>query len=519
MDAASLVTGNDELANSIEGIECIMMESLYHDLTGNLRRGWVAIRRAITMAQMMGLHRGTNVDTRSPGLSDNTEPRASIDPQNIWLRLLQADRYTSLMLDLPQSSLDDVFATPMALERCTSRDKMRRLDCLAAGRILQRTPADINNYTITREIDTLLQTASAAMPAQWWLTPDLFSSLTNPTTAVANGTILMDQFVHFHLVARLHLPYLLQPQTPTHPTTNLEQQQHDHTYSKITAVSATREMLARFLAFRALSPTAPYCRGMDFFAFVAAATLCVVHVEGWGWRRRQRQQQQQHHHNHNPNHNPNPNPNPNHENDPSTPNQPALLLAHHRPTDRGLAERALACISQLAAAGNDTGHHAGGDTGHAGGDVAAAGEMADVLGRLLAMEADAAAAAAAEGEGRGGGYRVRSCPAGAPAGPAALGGRGRGAGVDGGVVDGGAVESGRVVRLCIPHFGVVVVERVEAEEEGVVGLGEVMGGGEDGEWAALGGVDVGLEGVLDGLGGGGVFGEEQWAEWVGNGVP
>ncbi|KAH6850600.1 hypothetical protein B0I37DRAFT_444599 [Chaetomium sp. MPI-CAGE-AT-0009] len=368
VEAAGLVTGNDELANSIESIECIMMESLYHDLTGNLRRAWVAVRRAITMAQMMGLHRGIDVDSQ-PLKQPDTEPRAFIDPQNLWLRLLQTDRYTSLMLDLPQSSLDDVFASPRALESCTSQDKMRRLDCLAAGRILQRTAADINDYTTTHEIDTLLQTASELMPAQWWLAPDLgTTSLTNPTAALTNGTTLMDQFVHFHLVARLHLPYLLHPPPPTTHAA----QQHDHTYSQITALSATREMLTRFLAFRALSPTAPYCRGMDFFAFVAAATLCVAHVEGWGWRRR-------HHHGRDSidggglNH--------------------LALLAHQRPSDRGLAERALACIERLAGV-------------HDVGDVAAAGEMADVLGRLLAVEEDAA---------RGGVYQTRSCPS-APAG-------------------------------------------------------------------------------------------------------
>jgi hypothetical protein len=71
-----------------------------------------------------------------------------------------------------------------------------------------------------------------------------------------------------------------------------------------------------------------------------------------------------------------------------------------------------------------------------------------------------------------------------------------------------------VVRLVIPYFGVVVVERVDEEE-----VDEVVGSGDDGEWAALGGVDVGFEGLLDGLGGGqSISGEEQWAEWVGNGV-
>ncbi|KAK3297323.1 uncharacterized protein B0H64DRAFT_431288 [Chaetomium fimeti] len=369
VEAASLVTGNDELANSIEGIECIMMESLYHDLAGNLRRAWVAIRRAITMAQMMGLHRGADVDTPSLEVFD-TGPRVFIDPQNLWLRLLQADRYTSLMLDLPQSSLDDVFASPRALERCTSQEKMRRLDCLAAGRILQRTTADMNDYTTTREIDTLLQTASASMPAQWWLTPDLSAtSLTNPTTALTNGTTLMDQFVHFHLVGRLHLPYLLHPPSSTDHTSR-----HDHTYSQLTAMTATREMLARFLAFRALSPTAPYCRGMDFFAFIAAATLCVAHIQGWGWRRRQHNNYNNHHQNHNHNTNPEKDSIDSSGNGGMMINH-LSLLAHQRPSDRGLAERTLVCIEQLA------GVHV---------DDVATGEMADVLGRLLGMEEDAA---------------------------------------------------------------------------------------------------------------------------------
>ncbi|KAH6641241.1 hypothetical protein F5144DRAFT_618823 [Chaetomium tenue] len=428
IEAARLVTGNDELANSIEGIECIMMESLYHDLTGNLRRAWVAIRRAIAMAQMMGLHRGTDVDTRSPEIS-GPESRAFIDPQNLWLRLLQADRYTSLMLDLPQSSLDDVFASPVALEHCTSLDKMRRLDCLAAGRILQRTPADINNYTTTREIDALLQTAAAAMPPQWWLTPDfLSSSLTNPstpTTAITTGTILMDQFVHFHLVARLHLPYLLHPPitTTTTTTTTTTLQQHDHTYSHLTTTSATREMLTRFLAFRALSPTAPYCRGMDFFAFIASATLCVAHIEGWQQRRRRCDREHA-------------------SDDAGGGGVNYQLLAHHRMSDRGLVERALGCFRRLVGVG-----YGGGGDGD--GDVVAVEGMVDVLGRLLGMEEDAA--------GGGGVYRVRSWPAAAGG---ATGGGGR-AGL-------GVGEGERMVRLVIPHFGVVVVERVE--DEGVVGL-------------------------------------------------
>lgn len=53
--AISLVTSNDELLGSIEGLECVMLESMYKANVGNLRRSWVSGRRAIVIAQLMGL--------------------------------------------------------------------------------------------------------------------------------------------------------------------------------------------------------------------------------------------------------------------------------------------------------------------------------------------------------------------------------------------------------------------------------------------------------------------------------
>jgi hypothetical protein len=53
--AISLVTSNDELLGSIEGLECVMLESMYQANVGNLRRSWVSGRRAIGVAQLMAL--------------------------------------------------------------------------------------------------------------------------------------------------------------------------------------------------------------------------------------------------------------------------------------------------------------------------------------------------------------------------------------------------------------------------------------------------------------------------------
>ena len=55
--AISLVTTHDELLGTVEGLEVVMMEGIYQANCGNLRRAWIAFRRAMGLAQLMGMHR------------------------------------------------------------------------------------------------------------------------------------------------------------------------------------------------------------------------------------------------------------------------------------------------------------------------------------------------------------------------------------------------------------------------------------------------------------------------------
>lgn len=57
--AIQRVSRNDELLGSIEGLECVMLESLFEGNGGNLRRSWMAVRRAMLIAQLMGLHQSS----------------------------------------------------------------------------------------------------------------------------------------------------------------------------------------------------------------------------------------------------------------------------------------------------------------------------------------------------------------------------------------------------------------------------------------------------------------------------
>jgi hypothetical protein len=302
--ANSLVTSNDELVNSIEGVECIMIECMLHNNAGNLRRAWMAMRRAMLLAQTLGLHRRAGFKSAK---FVEPESRRRLDPDYMWFRILNTDHYLSLMLGLPLGSTDQSFADPKVLERHSAIERLERVSSLAGAKIIQRNEAGRHDIGQTLEIDKLLQQGATNMPPQWWLPPSFDSSEMPDEKEVLGEKIrLMNQFAYFNVLVQLHLPYILRPSS---------QRQWD--YSKTTAVNASREVLSRFVAFRHGNWGASYCRGVDFVAFTASTALCLLHIDAG---------RQLH-------------------GDPGTssPN----LLTHQRLSDRGILERTLAIMEDV----------------------------------------------------------------------------------------------------------------------------------------------------------------------------
>ena len=145
---------------------------------------------------------------------------------------------------------------------------MERLETVVGGLILHRNKEDWHDLEVTHEIDKLLQDAAASMPAQWWLSPDTVPLAGSDADAFRETMRMMNQFAHYHLLARLHLPYLFQPSADP---------KYDN--SKITAANASREILSRFVSFQGSQMKPAYCRGVDFLAFVASTTLCLAHID------------------------------------------------------------------------------------------------------------------------------------------------------------------------------------------------------------------------------------------------
>ncbi|UPX20657.1 uncharacterized protein EKO05_0010883 [Ascochyta rabiei] len=314
--AFRLVTTNEELTTSVEGIACIMIEAMIRNHAGKLHRAWISLRRAISIAQLIGLHRNQNLASNrflDPGT------RSNFDAEHMCLHMVHMDRYLSLTLGLPYSSLE--CAVSAASPAVQPLDRLARLQCAIAERIMRRDGDDI---TKVFEIDTSLRKASDEMPPQWWLIPSLEEIRKGGLYPLQETMRICYQLSHYHLLIRLHLPCLVSGVSK-------------HSHSKIAIVHASREILSRFIAFRAWTPGGLYCRSIDYLTLIALTAMCVARIEVRTHA------------------------------DAST----TSFLAHTHVSDRGLMERTLQILKDME---ND--------------EIAA--KLCIIMQRLLDVEADAA---------------------------------------------------------------------------------------------------------------------------------
>ncbi|KAL6232097.1 hypothetical protein BDW75DRAFT_243308 [Aspergillus navahoensis] len=96
MAATRWVTTREEMQGTVEGLICIILEAVFETNAGNLRRAWSVYRRALTAAQLMGLH----WSPRPP--LPRIDAKLEADPECLWFRIVYMDRYLSLLLGLPQ---------------------------------------------------------------------------------------------------------------------------------------------------------------------------------------------------------------------------------------------------------------------------------------------------------------------------------------------------------------------------------------------------------------------------------
>lgn len=345
-----LVTTNDDLLGSVEGLECVMIESMYHTNGGNLRKGFIAIRRAMVIAQLMGFHRPGIQAAQCPHLDPETQP----NPSFIWYRILFSERHLCLMLGLPQSTLDHSMASEVMLANDSPMGRLERIHCTIASRILERNQSDpsSNDVTLTQELDGELQEAADDLPRKWWLSANLATVVGDPEALFWDMRRLFHQLFHYNLLNQLHLPYMLR--------SNSTGDRDD--FSRITCVNASREVLSRFMMFQSIDRIAFWCRTMHYFSLMAAMTLIIAHLDGHrrcaSFAPGSSQQQQKGRHR----------------------RKTENLLTHQRPGDRAMVEQVQESMGEMSRLNKDT----------------LGAQSAELLRKLLVIEAEASMPATRE---------------------------------------------------------------------------------------------------------------------------
>ncbi|KFZ03824.1 hypothetical protein V502_10634 [Pseudogymnoascus sp. VKM F-4520 (FW-2644)] len=252
--ASQNVTSKDDLMDSLDGLETLTLEATYHINNGNPRVAWLRFRRALAIAQLLGL-----------GVTEMTD-RA----EGIWFLLLMADRHMSLRLGLQFAVEDNNFSDP----RGDAQSKLNHIHVVASGRIIARNLRMQRHwepeYDETQKIDYLLKQVARSLPANWWT----FSSLHALAEAdvLEQTSALCAQLTHHYLLVVLHQPYIVQ--SLVFPTTN-----EHFSYSKLVACSASREVLFRFLSIGSFHRGGSYF-GLGEKACTAICVLLLAHIDG-----------------------------------------------------------------------------------------------------------------------------------------------------------------------------------------------------------------------------------------------
>ncbi|KAJ0159270.1 hypothetical protein CTA2_10011 [Colletotrichum tanaceti] len=349
--AIGVVCEANALMGTLEALECVILQTAYLVSSGNPRLSLLSCRRAISLAQLMGIHRPH--DPAAVETLDSASPRRT---GFVWFRIVYLERFICLLLGLPSITRDARTICDETTRSYVHGDAVQRLESFhseIAAKVIQRNERDAflsDKEATTHALDRELQEAAATMPPRWWTIPDFVNSSRSgggggdsAMGIVRHSIRLCNQIFHFFLVIQVHLPFMLRHDsrdgtTNSNSSSSSRMACLEASRSVLACLEASRSVLACFAATRNARQACSVPDAADFYALIAAMTLLLAHVDA---RRRDRGRD---------------------------------VLAHQRLADRDRVEEALDHMRHRSSMSADM----------------LSVRSADVLRSLLAIEADAA---------------------------------------------------------------------------------------------------------------------------------
>jgi hypothetical protein len=251
-----LIIQDDEYMGNLSGVEVAFAQARHYSEIGQVRRAWLTTRRAISFAQLMGLHR----------------TRINIRQDFVFWGLFQFDRFCSLMLGSPPL-LNDIHCNltfkgkdlPLVM---SNNGFLTRL-AIVAGKVLDRVQSSKDlTFTSLLSVDQEITRLGSQMLPEFWQLEHV------APLDFAAGVRWMDksigQIMYFQTRMVLHLPYLLRSVTSP-----------GFEYSREACVESAREVLRIFQKIRSASNSCHNkVKGVDFIALIASTTIVMGLIGG-----------------------------------------------------------------------------------------------------------------------------------------------------------------------------------------------------------------------------------------------
>lgn len=252
MGAESLLSTSNGSVESLDSLECFLLQvKIYTDM-GKPRQAWRSCRRAMNSALLLGLHHPANTADESR--------------KSLWAQVWQNDRQLSVVVGLPPAIADSHPGLSIRHAGTSVEEKFMYHLAIIAGNINDRDQNHLDiSYSTTLQIDEQLQRCRESMPSGWWNTiPD--SKM--PVDAVWDMQAMK---MHFHHLRKLlHLPYVF-----SRPNDKR------YEYSKTAALEASRDLIKSYHDLRQGSePAVINCDLLDFQVFTAAVLVVVNLLSG-----------------------------------------------------------------------------------------------------------------------------------------------------------------------------------------------------------------------------------------------
>ncbi|ENI05879.1 hypothetical protein COCC4DRAFT_22906 [Bipolaris maydis ATCC 48331] len=248
---------DDEYAASLEGLECFVMKSKWYADVGQPRRAWIAYRKGLMYAQLMGLHR---------------KRTASVAHESLWWALYHGDRFLSLLLGLPYG-INDAHCDLTMFDMGESK-YMHPMVCMVrlsqlAGKVIDRNQGVAEqSFAWALQLDQELDDLWKKFDPAWLDYTELLADIGSNSVELRER--IMGQIVFHQIRVYLHLPFMLKSASNSR-----------FSYSRTVTLNGSREVLRLYQVLRTGGVTPIYeCKAIDFLGFTAAILMLIGMLNG-----------------------------------------------------------------------------------------------------------------------------------------------------------------------------------------------------------------------------------------------